>query len=430
MKVAQRRLKHLTVGSAQYGLNISSDEYQESGVRLLRTSDIDDSGKLSQASPVHVDPLIATGAPLEAGDLLLSRSGTVGRAFRVPRSILPVTHAGYLVRFRPAADADPRFLEWTMRSQGFVDQVSLVGIQSTITNVNAQKYASMLLPAPPLPIQRRIANFLDQETERIDALIDKKRRLIDLLEEKRTATITHAVTKGLNPAVPTKDSGIPWIGETPEHWDRCRLKHALTRLIDTEHKTVHFVENGDYLVVRTSDVRSGRLLVEQARRTDKDGYREWTRRGRPEPGDVMLAREAPAGEACLVPPDTPLCLGQRMVLITPDPGRLLDQFLVYSIYSEAVKVFIMLASQGSTVVHLNMADIPEIPLALPDVTEQRRIISYLGDQVQRSENLVELLARQLSLLSEYREALITAAVTGEIDVDTFDNDRHLERTTP
>ena len=89
-----------------------------------------------------------------------------------------------------------------MRSRGFADQVALAGIQSTISNVNAEKYASMLLPTSTLPTQRKIADFLDRETERIDALIDKKRRLIDLLEEKRTATITHAVTKGLNPAVP------------------------------------------------------------------------------------------------------------------------------------------------------------------------------------------------------------------------------------
>ena len=150
---------------------------------------------------------------------------------------------------------------------------------------------------PPLPEQHAIAAFLDRETAKIDALAAKKERLVELLEEKRTALISHAVTKGLDPDAPMKDSGIEWLGEVPVHWAKMKIKHFLYQIIDTEHKTAPYDPDGNYLVVRTSNVRNGVLLLADAKYINHEGFKEWTRRGVPKPGDILFTREAPAGRS-------------------------------------------------------------------------------------------------------------------------------------
>jgi len=214
----------------------------------------------------------------------------------------------------------------------------------------------MPLPTPPRPEQTAIATFLDHETAKIDALVAEQERLIALLQEKRQAVISHAVTKGLDPSVPMKDSGVAWLRDVPAHWTRKTIKFALRALIDTEHKTAPFFDDGEYLVVRTSNVKNGLLVLDGAKYTDREGFFEWTKRGAPQPGDIIFTREAPAGEACVVPAGVDLCLGQRTVLFQVDHEQLDAQFAVWSVYAGLASEFIANLSQGSTVPHFNMSD--------------------------------------------------------------------------
>ena len=201
-----------------------------------------------------------------------------------------------------------------------------------------------------------IATFLDRETAKIDALVAEQAKLIALLQEKRQAVISHAVTKGLDPSVPMKDSGVAWLRDVPAHWTRKTIKFALRALIDTEHKTAPFFDDGEYLVVRTSNVKNGLLVLDGAKYTDREGFFEWTKRGAPQPGDIIFTREAPAGEACVVPAGVDLCLGQRTVLFQVDHEQLDAQFAVWSVYAGLASEFIANLSQGSTVPHFNMSD--------------------------------------------------------------------------
>jgi len=138
-------------------------------------------------------------------------------------------------------------------------------------------------------LQERIANFLDDKTTRIDALIAEKEALIERVSELRQSFISESVSV-----------------ESAQGWKPTRLKHLVHAIIDTEHKTVPFVEDGGYLVARTSNIKKGRLVLDDAKYTDKSGFEEWTVRAVPMPGDILLTREAPAGEACIVPPNIPL----------------------------------------------------------------------------------------------------------------------------
>ena len=290
-------------------------------------------------------------------------------------------------------------------------------------NVNQEKIASLKVSSPTYDQQEKIANFLDHETAKIDTLIAKQQGLIKLLEEKRQAVISHAVTKGLNPNAPMRDSGVEWLGEVPAHLDQLKMKHILIAIIDAEHKTAEYFDDGTYLVCRTTNVRDGILKLDGGKYTNQETYLEWIKRGVPEPGDILFTREAPAGEACIVPEEPILCLGQRMVLFKLNKSRMNPQFVLYSIYSGLADDFIKQLSQGSTVSHMNMADIINIPLFETALEEQKEIVEHLNRVLARYDELQKNAERTIELIQERRTALISAAVTGKIDVRGWEEPR-------
>lgn len=291
-----------------------------------------------------------------------------------------------------------------------------LGRGSTFLELSTEDLTNLALPLPSISESFIIVKFLDHETAQIDTLIEKQQTLIQLLKEKRQAVISHAVTKGLNPDAPMKDSGVEWLGDVPEHWKQVKLKHVVNYIIDAEHKTAPYFEQGKYLVCRTTNVRDGELRLEGGKYTNEETYLEWIKRGKPEIGDILFTREAPAGEACVYDGETPLCLGQRMVLFKLKKDRVLPRFVLHSLYSGLADDFIKQLSQGSTVVHFNMADIRNIPLFEPSLEEQQEIIEYLSKLLNKFDDLVYSAEQAIQLMQERRTALISAAVTGKIDV--------------
>ncbi|WP_459002272.1 restriction endonuclease subunit S [Stenotrophomonas sp. PSU_St103] len=262
--------------------------------------------------------------------------------------------------------------------------------------------------------QTQIARFLDHETARIDALIEEQQRLIELLKEKRQAVISHAVTKGLDPTVPMKDSGVEWLGEVPVHWNVSRLKFVST-IIDCKNRTPEYVDDGEYLVVRTSNVKNQALSLDGGLYTDEANFRIWTQRGVPPAGSILFTREAPAGEVCLVPEAVPLCLGQRMMNIIPhDLGC--ATFLFDFLTSDCLARYIESVAHGSTVSHLRVEQIYDIPVAIPPVSEQVQIDELVSELKRKYSGLISETNQAVLLLHERRSALISAAVTGKIDV--------------
>ncbi|UKA24895.1 restriction endonuclease subunit S [Photobacterium damselae subsp. damselae] len=300
--------------------------------------------------------------------------------------------------------------------QAFKDDIVQLSSGGGQPNINQEKVAALKISAPVLKEQTQIAAFLDHETAKIDTLIEKQQQLIELLKEKRQAVISHAVTKGLNPQAPMKDSGVEWLGEVPEHWVQLKLKHVVKNIIDAEHKTAPYFDNGNYLVCRTTNVRNGKLLLDGGKYTNKDTFAQWTQRAIPEKGDILFTREAPAGEACIYDASIPLCLGQRMVLFKLNKDKMLPEFVLHSLYSGLADDFVKQLSQGSTVSHFNMADIQNIPLFEPPFKEQLFIVEYLKKIINKYDTMSDKAASAILLMQERRTALISAAVTGKIDV--------------
>ncbi|GAB0058509.1 Type-1 restriction enzyme EcoKI specificity protein [Candidatus Magnetaquicoccaceae bacterium FCR-1] len=302
-----------------------------------------------------------------------------------------------------------------MALSGYVSSLAK-GIRERSTEFRWVEAGNVALPFPPLPEQSAIAAFLNRETGKIDALVAEQEKLIVLLKEKRQAVISHAVTKGLNPDAPMKDSGIEWLGMVPEHWEVKRFKDVCSEIVDCKNRTPEENEQGKYFVVRTSCIKDGRFDTSQGYFTDYDNFVEWTKKGVPQAGDILFTREAPAGEACISPADIPFCLGQRMMYLRPDNNKITSKYLMLSVYGPLARESIQSKSKGSTVGHLRVGEVGELPCIVPSVTEQKEIVTYIDNLNDRIDSLTLEAQRAIDLLKERRSALISAAVTGKIDV--------------
>lgn len=269
---------------------------------------------------------------------------------------------------------------------------------------------------PSLLEQHAIAGFLDREVGKIDALVQEQRRLIALLAEKRQSVISHAVTRGLNPATPLKPSGIDWLGDIPEGWEVVPLKHLVSHVVDCLHTTPHYDGEVEFPAVRTADVEPGILLVEQIRRVSREVYLERIQRLKPEANDILYSREGERlGMAALVPEETQLCLGQRMMMFR----CLSDQnprFIMWALNSQSIYQQVVEKNLGSTSPHVNISDIINFRMAVPPLGMQRSIADFIDTQTAQLDALTTAATSAIALLQERRAALISAAVTGKIDL--------------
>ncbi len=269
---------------------------------------------------------------------------------------------------------------------------------------------------PPMGEQEAIATFLDRETTKIDTLVAEQEKLIALLQEKRQAVISHAVTKGLDPNVPMKDSGVEWLGEVPAHWEVTTLKRHWTAA-DCKHVTAEFVEDGIPLA-SIREVQSRWVELEEAKRTTEYFYQLLIEGGRdPRPGDLIFSRNATVGEVAQVHPDhQPFAMGQDVVLLRRIAKAASPDFLQLVIRSSVVTQQLALCMVGSTFKRINVEEIRSLVIAFPPPDEQAKIANHLLAQAEMFDQLIGEALLSSELLQERRTALISAAVTGQIDV--------------
>ena len=313
---------------------------------------------------------------------------------------------------------DGSFFNAAIRSRAYVPAFTQAsdGVRVGQWDLSEARMREIAFVAPSPAEQAAIVRFLNHADRKIRRYIRAKQKLIKLLEEQKQAIIHRAVTRGLEPDVRLKPSGVEWLGDVPEHWDVVALKHVLKKLVDCEHKTAPAVDHSDYRVVRTTAVRNGQLHLAGTYCTTADSFAAWTQRAIPEPGDVIFTREAPAGEACLVPEDARICLGQRTVLMKLRRNQCDGQFLVHMIYSGPPRLRIQLASQGSTVGHFNMDDIGWMKVLVPPLAEQLLIVEAISIDTEELSAAIEKAESEITLLHEYRTRLIADVVTGKLDV--------------
>ncbi|AYH46618.1 hypothetical protein B6N31_02235 [Dickeya fangzhongdai] len=278
-----------------------------------------------------------------------------------------------------------------------------------------EAFNEIVYPCPSLKEQIHIASFLDHETAKIDNLIEKQQQLIELLKEKRQAVISHAVTKGLNPDVPMKDSGVEWLGEVPEHWIVSGFKKYLSSIVDYRGKTPNKTDDGILLVTARNIKKGGLDYTLSQEFIAHSDYKEVMSRGLPDIGDVLFTTEAPLGEVANVD-RVDIALAQRIIKFKGMTSRLDNYYFKYFIMSSAFQQSLNLYSSGSTAQGIKAERFVYLRKLLPPINEQMEIVGFLDKEISKIDILVEQQFVMLSLLQERRTALISAAVTGKIDV--------------
>lgn len=285
-----------------------------------------------------------------------------------------------------------------------------LGRGSTFLELSTEDLATFKVPLPNVGIGK-IVSFLDHETAKIDKLIAKQQQLIELLKEKRQAVISHAVTKGLNPDVPMKDSGVEWLGEVPAHWEVVCIKHltavkrgASPRPIDDPK---YFDDDGEYSWTRIADVsNSGMYLTETTQRLSKLGASLSVRL---DANQLFLSIAGTVGKPCLT--TTRACIHDGFVYF---PSLRINNKFLYYIF-EAGQAYLGLGKMG-TQLNLNTDTVGGIRIGLPTDDEIERIVEYIESQKQKYDIIISTANKTIELMQERRTALISAAVTGKIDV--------------
>ncbi|TMO53745.1 restriction endonuclease subunit S [Pseudoalteromonas phenolica] len=410
-----KRLKYL--GEAIIGLTYSPDDVVdcEDGTLVLRSSNIQNK-KLAFEDNVYVNKLVPEKLKTQLGDILIcARNGSralIGKNAQIDEVAVGMTFGAFMSVFRSPYN---NYLSKVFNSALFEYQSGSF-LTATINQLTTANLNSFEIPLPPESERITISNFLDHETAKIDTLIEKQQQLIKLLKEKRQAVISHAVTKGLNPKVPMKDSGVEWLGEVPEHWGVCKLKwkaRTTSGGTPTTSKYELYYENGHIPWIRTTDLNND-LLYETPVKITPKAVNDTACSILPE-NSVLLAMYGGAGSigkhSLLKFEST---INQAVCGIFPS-NTLIPEYL-HRFY-EYYRPFWMIGAAGTRKdPNIGQDDIKEAKVLIPPETEQKAISNHIDKMQNHFDLLTQQAENAIALMQERRTALISAVVTGKIDV--------------
>ena len=313
---------------------------------------------------------------------------------------------------------NPKYFYYWMHSISFY--LNVLGQGTTFIELSNSSLSMVELLTPSINEQKAIANFLDQKTAVIDDLIADKEKFIELLQEKRQAIITEAVTKGLNPNVRLKDSGIEWIGEIPEHWRIVRLKFLKTSPF--QYGANEPAEMDDPQLpryIRITDINEkGDLREDTFKSLSWESAQPYLLKD----GDILFARSgATVGKTFMYRGELgPACYAGYLIRFKPDKSKVNSYYIYYYTLSKVYEEWIKQNIIQATIQNVSAEKYGNLQVPLPPLEEQKGIVKYLNDKIEEIDILVESIYVQIQKLKEYRQSLISEAVTGKIDVRDYD----------
>ncbi len=361
------------------------------------------------------------GRLLRRGDLLLEKSGggeqtPVGRAVRFDHNFVAVC-SNFIGLLRPKSTHDPRYLAYLMRRL-YQGGASIPHTKQTtgIQNLDCCSYLSQHFDFPDNAGQQRIATYLDSATTKIDRLMSLRRRQMELLREQRTALLQQAVTCGLTLRVPLKDSGVPWLGEIPKHWEVVRLGRLARLQGGYAFDPKDFADEG-VPVVRMNNLKRGELDLSAPAKISPT---QTVARFALCEGDILFGMSGSVGEtgslgnfAFVTAKSLPLQLNQRVGRFVIHNNKLSPDFLRLVVQSKLLAEQILLLVTGSAQFNISSAQVESITIAIPPIEEQAEIFCTYQKKSTKLDELHRSYERQLALLAEYRDALIHECVTGQ-----------------
>lgn len=360
-------------------------------------------------------PVIGSGGPFayasefmhDGESVLLGRKGTIDKPLYVTGKFWTVDTM-YWSKIRPGAFG--RFAYYSALTIPF----GYYSTNTALPSMTKSVLEAHLLATPPEQEQVAIAAFLDRETAKIDALVAEQEQLITLLKEKRQAVISHAVTKGLDPSVPMKDSGVEWLGEVPAHWDSGTLTRVASRIVvGIAEAATHAYADSGVPILRSTNIRAGRIIGEilhvDASFAEERGSKEISA------GDLVTVRTGNAGVTAVIPEELDRCQCFTMLITSLLDGNC-AAFYCYWMNGVAAQHYFALEGWGTAQVNISVPILKALPVPIPPTAEQAAIVSFLDREIKRLDDLTSEAESVIGTLQERRSALISAAVTGQIDV--------------
>lgn len=386
-------------------------EWADAGVPIIRIQNLNGGEEFN-----YFDGDIEDRYLVHDGDLLFGWSGNRGTSFGpfLWRRQEVCALNQHIFRVVPRS-MEKRCLYWLLKAVTAHVEDQAHGIIGMV-HVTKGDLGAISVPVPTPPEQAAIATFLDHEAAKIDALVEEQKRLIELLKEKRQAVISDAVTKGLNPNVPMKDSGVEWLGEVPAHWEVTAIKRFCITITDGAHVSPE-TDNGVICFVSTKDIGNDLIDFDGCLKTSEASYELMVRSGcRPVVGDVLFSKDGTIGRTVVVREDREFAVASSLIIIRPNPAVLRSEFLNYLCQSTAVANQVEGYVKGAGLPRLSIQNLLKVLAIFPPVDEQAEITSFLDRERGKANALIVEAESVVGLLQERRTALISAAVTGKIDV--------------
>lgn len=424
--------EHWEVKRLKYSASINDEALPETTNPNFEMKYVDISSVDATQGIVASEDILFEDAPSRArrvvrdGDTIVSTVRTYLRAIapvRNPASNIIASTGFAVVRPRRVS---PAFLSYALREPGLVEAIVARSVGVSYPAVNASEIGTLPIPLPAEAEQTAIADFLDRETAKIDTLVKKKRTLIERLKEKRTALISRTVTRGLppdaaraaglDPHPKLKPSGIDWLGDVPEHWDTRRLRHiSNTITVGVVVNPSSYVADEGVPFLLGGDVREFSIDTSQSNRCSPAASEGPLRKSRLSAGDLVVVRVGYPGVASVVPPalDGANCAS---MMIVRGHTRFCSQWLAYLFNSQAGRDQIEIVQYGAAQKQFNISHAVDFAFPFPPLEEQHAIATLLDRETAKIDAMAAKIETAIDRLQEYRTALITAAVTDEIDV--------------
>ncbi len=383
---------------------IESKDQSSEGIRLIQTGNVGeglfkDRGDKARFISDETFQRLRCSEIFE-GDCLVSRlPDPVGRSCILPDTGEQMITAVdcTIIRFDPQ-QVITEFFNFYSQSSDYLGAVESETTGTTRKRISRSKLGQITIPVPPLPEQHRIVAILD---EAFDGIATAKANAEKNLQNARALFESH-----LQAVFSRRSDG--WLENEKPLSELCEL------IVDCEHKTAPTQETG-IPSIRTPNIGKGKLLLDGVYRVSEETYKEWTRRAEPLAGDLILAREAPAGNVAVIPENLKVCLGQRTVLIRPNLSVFESAFLALLLLQPAMQQKLLAHSRGATVQHVNMKDIRALKVEhIPSISEQRQIVSVFSKLAEEAERLESIYQQKISALDELKKSLLHQAFSGQL----------------
>ena len=420
------RVKHLATEKDTLFLDgdwINSDVIVDEGIRYLTSGNVGEGvykeqgkGYISEETFNKLNCLT-----VYPGDLMISRlNEPVGRCCIVPEGEEYYVVAVDNVILRPNHNFHKKYLLYCMNTTGYARAALMAASGTTMQRVSRTSLGNMAVPVASYEEQFLIADYLDKKCAEIDAIIAAKEKTNELLKERRQSIIYEAVTKGLDPTVPMKDSGIEWIGEIPESWSVCKTLYGLSMPItDGPHETPELLDEGiPFVSAEAVSSGNGKIDFDHIRGyISKDYYQECCKKYTPAMNDIyMIKSGATTGKVALVDTDRIFTIWSPLAVFRCNEKKCFYKYLYYVLQSDSYQKQLENNWSFGTQQNIGMRTLEKLIICYPNIDEQKCIATHLDQKCTEIDGLIAANNFTIKKLKEYRQSVIYEAVTGKVEI--------------